>query len=55
MNKIKIIILGFLIINLNSSCSEKFATTEMKNNFTAEQIEDLMKMRDFFKTQICEK
>lgn len=54
MIKFKILIIGFLIIQLNSSCSEKFATTEMKNNFTSEQIDDLKRIRDFFENQICE-
>jgi hypothetical protein len=55
MIKLKILFIGFLLIQLNSSCSEKFATTEMENNFTAEQIDDLKKIRDFFENQICEK
>ena len=41
-------------MQLNSSCAEKFATTEMENNFTTEQIEDLKKIRDFFENQICD-
>ena len=41
-------------MQMNSSCSERFATTEMENNFTSEQIEDLKKIRDFFENQICD-
>ena len=54
MVKLKILLVGILIMQLNSSCSEKFVTTEMKNNFTAAQIDDLKKIRDFFENQICD-
>jgi hypothetical protein len=53
MIKIKYLIIGILINLLTSSCSEKFVTTEMKNNFSDEQIADLRKIRDFFESQVC--
>ncbi|MBQ0769705.1 MAG: hypothetical protein KBT58_10460 [Bizionia sp.] len=39
---------------LNSSCATKFSTSELRNNFTKEQIVDLQKITEFFKSQICE-
>jgi len=53
MIRFKILFIGILIMLLNYSCSEKFATTEMENNFNSEQINDLEKIRDFFENQIC--
>ena len=39
---------------LNLSCSTKFTTTELQNNFSKDQINDLQKITEFFKSQICE-
>ena len=36
------------------SCDEDYSETELRANFTAEQISDLTKIRDFFITQVCE-
>jgi hypothetical protein len=47
-----LLILGILI--LNSSCTREFSTTELQNNFSEEQINDLKKITYFFKSQICE-
>ena len=43
-----------MILQLNFSCKSEHSTTELKNNFTPEQITDLYKIIDFFKSQICE-
>ena len=36
------------------SCDEDYSETELRANFSAEQISDLTKIRDFFITQVCE-
>ncbi len=54
MIKIRVLLIGFLIIQLNTFSSKNFATSEMKKNFTAKQIDDLEKIRDFFVNQICD-
>ena len=46
-----LIILALLILNV--SCKSQFATNELNHNFTKEQISDLQKITDFFRTQIC--
>lgn len=38
---------------MNFSCKSTYSTTELNNNFTAEQISDLNKITEFFKSQIC--
>ena len=38
---------------INSSCKNQFTSTEMRNNFTENQISDLNLLTDFFKEQIC--
>lgn len=43
-----------LILLLSFACSAQFSTTELENNFSKEQIEDLSKITGFFKDQICE-
>jgi len=47
----KILLIGVLIIN--SSCKKEFNSSEMKNNFTENQISDLKLITDFFTEQIC--
>ena len=42
-----------ILLVLSFSCSSQFATTEMKNHFSTEQIADLNKITEFFKSQIC--
>ena len=42
------------ILILNFSCKTKFSTSELRNNFSKDQISDLNKVTDFFKSQICE-
>jgi hypothetical protein len=54
MRKTIILIFGVMILQLNFSCKSEHSTTELKNNFTPEQITDLYKIIDFFKSQICE-
>jgi hypothetical protein len=54
MRKTIILIFGVMILQLNFSCKSEHSTTELKNNFTTEQISDLNKTIDFFKSQICE-
>ena len=53
MRKTIILIFGFMILQMNFSCKSEHSTTELKNNFTTEQISDLYKIIDFFKSQIC--
>ena len=43
-----------MILQMNFSCKSEHSSTELKNNFTTEQISDLYKIIDFFKSQICE-
>ena len=43
-----------MILQINFSCKSEHSTTELKNNFTTEQISELYKIIDFFKSQICE-
>lgn len=54
-NMRKTIILTFVVIilQLNFSCKSQFSTTELNNNFTAEQIADLNKITEFFKSEMC--
>jgi len=47
----KILILGIFIIF--SSCKSQYSTSELRHNFTIDQIRDLNKISDFFKSQIC--
>ena len=54
MRKTIILIFGFMILQMNFSCKSEHSTTELKNNFTTEQISELYKIIDFFKSQICE-
>ncbi len=54
MRKAIIFIFGVIILQLNFSCESEESTTELKNNFTTEQISDLYKIIDFFGSQICE-
>ncbi len=53
MKKSLLYILGFGIFLLNLSCATKFSTSELRNNFSKEEIKDLQKITDFFKSQIC--
>ncbi|MEL0644392.1 hypothetical protein V6251_08360 [Olleya sp. Ti.3.14] len=54
MRKTLILIFGVTILQLNFSCKTQYSTTELKNNFSTDQISDLNKITDFFKNQICE-
>ena len=38
---------------MNLSCASKFSTTELQNHFSKDQINDLQKITEFFKSQIC--
>lgn len=38
---------------MNFSCSTEFSTPELQNNFSKEQIDELQKITEFFKNQIC--
>ncbi|GAA4324679.1 hypothetical protein GCM10023115_41660 [Pontixanthobacter gangjinensis] len=49
-SKLKIIV---IVAFLCFSCSKKFSTTELKNNFSERQIKDLELLTAFFKNQIC--
>ena len=54
MRKAIIVIIGVTILQVNLSCKAQYSTTELKNNFSTEQISDLNKITDFFKNQICD-
>ena len=43
-----------IILLIFSSCENKFETTELNNNFTADEISDLEKLVSFFKIKFCE-
>ena len=47
----KTLIIGLLI--LISSCKSQYSTTELRNNFSPDQIQDLNKIREFFKNEMC--
>jgi len=49
MKKIIIVV----IIALASSCKSQYSTTELKNNFSPNQIKDLNRITEFFKDQMC--
>ena len=53
MRKTIIFIFGIIILQLNFSCKSQYSATELNKNFTAEQIADLKKITDFFKTETC--
>lgn len=48
-----LLLFGILILQLNSSCKTHYSTTELENSFTPEQISDLIKIRNFFKEEMC--
>jgi hypothetical protein len=47
------IIFGVLILQLNFSCRSQYSLTELKDNFNEEQRQDLQKISDFFKNEMC--
>ncbi|MFD2824536.1 hypothetical protein ACFS5M_12710 [Lacinutrix iliipiscaria] len=53
MRKTLTLIFGIIILQLSFSCKSQYSTTELKNNFTTEQISDLNKITEFFKNQMC--
>jgi len=53
MRKTLTLILGIIILQLSFSCKSQYSTTELKSNFTTEQISDLNKITEFFKNQMC--
>ena len=48
-----ILIFGIIILQLNFSCKSQYSATELKDNFSTEQIADLNKITAFFKNQMC--
>ena len=46
-------LLIFVFIILITSCKSQYSTTALRNNFSADQIEDLNKITEFFKEQMC--
>ncbi|MCA0133909.1 hypothetical protein [Winogradskyella alexanderae] len=48
---LRALIISVLLLNL--SCASKFTTTELQNHFSKDQINDLQKITEFFKSQIC--
>ncbi|WP_051191579.1 hypothetical protein [Flavobacterium gelidilacus] len=53
MRKITNFILGFIILGFLSSCKTQYSTTELNANFNSQEIQDLNKIRDFFKVEMC--
>ena len=53
MRKTLILIFGVIILQLNFSCKSQYSVTELKSNFSTEEISDLNKISDFFKNQMC--
>ena len=53
IRKTTILLSVLLILQLNLSCKTQEATIALKNNFTTEQIVDLNRIIDFFKSEIC--
>jgi hypothetical protein len=53
MRKSRILLFGIIVLQLNLSCKTQYSTTELNNNFTSEEKDDLKKIVDFFKEQIC--
>jgi hypothetical protein len=49
---IRILHIFFISISI-SSCSQKFSSTELENNFTEAEIRDLHKLTEFFQEQMC--
>lgn len=53
MKKTLLLTCGFLILQVFSSCKATYSTIELENNFTANQLNDLNQISEFFKDQIC--
>ncbi len=53
MRKAIILIFGVIILQLTFSCKSQYSATELNKNFTAEQIADLNKITEFFKSEMC--
>ncbi|WP_241652601.1 hypothetical protein [Leeuwenhoekiella marinoflava] len=54
MKKAIILIIGVAILQVSFSCKAQYSATELKDNFSTEQIFDLNRITDFFKNQICD-
>lgn len=47
-------ILYIILISISvSSCSQKFRSTELKDNFSGAEIKDLQQLTSFFQSQMC--
>ncbi len=53
MRKTLILIFGIIILQVNFSCKTQYSATELNKNFTSEQIADLNKITEFFKSEMC--
>ena len=53
MRQAIIFIIGVAILQVNLSCKAQYSVSELKDNFSTEQISDLNKITNFFKNQIC--
>lgn len=53
MRKPIILIFGVIILQSNLSCKSHYSATELNKNFTSDQITDLNKIREFFKSEMC--
>ncbi|MCX7549182.1 hypothetical protein OS188_14590 [Xanthomarina sp. F1114] len=54
MRKAIILIIGVTNLLVSLSCNAQYSATELKDNFTTEQISDLNKITAFFQNQICD-
>lgn len=53
IKKMRKILFGIIILGLFASCKSQYSTSELKNNFTKSEIQDLNKIREFFISETC--
>jgi len=54
MKKTLLLLITLLILQVFHSCKKQYSTSELKANFTTEQIAELNEIREFFKKEICD-
>lgn len=50
----RLFIIALIVFQIFFSCEKEYSNSELKANFTEEQISDLNEIRDFFVGQICD-
>ncbi len=53
MKNYSLLIIGILVLQFGSSCKAHYPLTELNNIFTSEEINDLTKITEFFKIEMC--